>query len=216
MGIIGYTGSGKSTLVQLILRLYEVKQGQLLIDDNEIHRIPLAVLRKHIGYVPQETFLFSESLRENIAYGVDEHSPETIEQAARISQLYKDVIEFPQKFDTMLGERGITLSGGQKQRTRIARAILRNPRILILDDAFSAVDTETESQILTELRASKGQRTCILISHRVSTVQSADKIIVMDQGKIVEEGTHEQLVRQEGIYARLYEKQLLEAELARM
>ncbi|MBI2430355.1 MAG: ABC transporter ATP-binding protein [Ignavibacteriales bacterium] len=213
LAIVGYTGSGKSTLVNLIPRLYEVTEGELLIDGIDIKKIPLNVLRNSIGYVPQETFLFSESIAENIRYGDDDANRELIHEAAEISQISKDVSDFPQRFDTILGERGITLSGGQKQRTSIARAILRKPKILILDDSLSSVDTHTESEILDRLRNVMKERTSIIISHRISTVQHADKIIVLDKGEIVEQGTHDELVALGGIYAGLYEKQQLEKEL---
>ncbi len=213
VAIVGYTGSGKTTLVNLIPRLYDVTEGQLLIDGVDIRRIPLDVLRSHIGYVPQETFLFSDTLAENIRYGADEASMEEIQSAAEISQIAKDVLDFPKKYETTIGERGITLSGGQKQRTSIARAIVRHPRILILDDSLSAVDTYTEDAILRRLRDFMKGRTSILISHRISTVKDADLIVVLQHGEIVERGTHEELVALGGIYADLYEKQLLEQEL---
>ena len=213
LAVVGYTGSGKSTLVNLIPRLYDATEGELLIDGVDIRKIPLEVLRSNVGYVPQETFLFSESISENISYGVDGRSREQIHEAAEISQIAKDVAEFPQRFDTMLGERGITLSGGQKQRTSIARAVLRKPKILILDDALSSVDTYTEEAILTHLRGIMKGRTSIIISHRISTVKDADMIIVLNGGMIVEKGTHDELVEQNGIYAGLHFKQLLEREL---
>ena len=213
LAVVGYTGSGKTTLVNLIPRLYDVTEGQLLIDGKDITTIPLDVLRANIGYVPQETFLFSETLSENIRYGTDDGTSEHIQQAADISQLARDVLEFPKKYETMIGERGITLSGGQKQRTSIARALIRQPRILILDDSLSAVDTYTEEEILRRLRQYMKGRTCIIISHRISTVKNADRIIVLDKGLIVEQGTHEELVSAGGIYADLNEKQLLEREL---
>jgi ATP-binding cassette subfamily B multidrug efflux pump len=213
LAIVGYTGSGKSTLVNLIPRLYDVTEGSLYIDGIDIKKIPLNVLRSNIGYVPQETFLFSESIAENIRYGDDDANRELIYEAAEISQIAKDVSDFPQRFDTILGERGITLSGGQKQRTSIARAVLRKPKILILDDALSSVDTDTESEILERLRDVMRERTSIIISHRISTVQHADTIIVLDKGEIVEQGTHEELVAIGGIYAGLHEKQQLEKEL---
>lgn len=213
LAIVGYTGSGKSTLVNLLPRLYDVTEGQLLIDGVDIKRIPLEILRKNIGYVPQETFLFSETIAENIRYGNDEAHRELIFEAAEISQIAKDVSDFPQRFDTILGERGITLSGGQKQRTSIARAILRKPKILILDDALSAVDTHTESEILDRLRVLMKEQTSIIISHRISTVQHADNIIVLDNGAIVEQGTHDELISAGNIYAGLYQKQQLEREL---
>ena len=216
LAVVGYTGSGKSTFVNLLPRLYDTTGGELLVDGVNIKKIPVEVLRSHIGYVPQETFLFSESISENISYGADAISQEQIREAAEISQIGKDVNEFPQQFDTMLGERGITLSGGQKQRTSIARAVLRKPKILILDDALSSVDTYTEEAILTRLRRIMEDRTSIIISHRISTVKGADMIIVMDGGEIVERGTHDDLVDLGGIYANLHFKQLLEKELEQL
>lgn len=213
VAVVGYTGSGKSTLVNLIPRLYDVSGGELLIDGRDVRTIPLGVLRTSIGYVPQETFLFSDTLEENIAYGVDRGSPELVLEAAEVSQIAKDVLEFPGGFGTMLGERGITLSGGQKQRASIARAVIRNPRILILDDALSSVDTYTEEEILKRLGTVMRDRTSIIISHRISTVKNADMIVVLDRGKIAEQGTHDELLAVGGIYAELYEKQLLEEEL---
>ncbi|HTK81493.1 MAG TPA: ABC transporter ATP-binding protein [Bacteroidota bacterium] len=213
LAVVGYTGCGKTTLVNLIPRLYDVTGGELLVDGVNVKDIPLEVLRTNIGYVPQETFLFSETLTENISYGVDNGTAEHVLQAAEISQLAKDVAEFPKSYDTMIGERGITLSGGQKQRTSIARAVMRNPKILILDDALSAVDTYTEEEILKHLKRVMRDRTSIIISHRISTVKDADMIIVLDQGTITEQGRHDELVAKGGIYAELYEKQLLEEEL---
>jgi ATP-binding cassette subfamily B multidrug efflux pump len=213
VAVVGYTGSGKTTLVNLVPRLYDIGEGQLLIDGHDIKTIPLEVLRTHIGYVPQETFLFSDTLAENIGYGTDDGTPEHVREAAEISQIAKDVLEFPKQFETMIGERGITLSGGQKQRTSIARALIRQPRILILDDSLSAVDTYTEEAILRRLRAFMKGRTSIIISHRISTVKEADLIVVLDKGQIVERGTHDELVALGGIYADLNEKQLLEREL---
>lgn len=213
LAIVGYTGTGKSSLVNLIPRLYDVTDGEVLIDGVNIKNIPLSVLRKNIGYVPQETFLFSDSIAENIRYGDDEADPELINEASEISQIAKDVVDFPQRFETMLGERGITLSGGQKQRTSIARAVLRKPKILILDDALSAVDTYTEETILHRLRTVMNGRTSIIIAHRISTVKDADNIIVLNEGKITEQGSHDELVALNGIYAGLYRKQLLEKEL---
>ena len=213
VAIVGYTGSGKTTLVNLIPRLYDATGGELLIDGIDVRKIPLEVLRSHIGYVPQETFLFSDTLIENIRYGTDDGTPEHVREAAEISQITKDVLEFPKQFETMIGERGITLSGGQKQRTSIARALIRQPRILILDDCLSAVDTYTEEEILKRLRAFMKGRTSIIISHRISTVKDADLIVVVDKGEIVERGTHDELVAKGGIYADLNEKQLLEREL---
>jgi ATP-binding cassette subfamily B multidrug efflux pump len=193
--------------------LYDITEGELLIDGQDIRKIPLAVLRTNIGYVPQETFLFSDSLAENIQYGTDNGTADHVREAAEISQIAKDVLEFPKQFETMIGERGITLSGGQKQRTSIARALIRQPKILILDDCLSAVDTYTEEEILRRLRAFMKGRTSIIISHRISTVKGADLIVVLDKGQIVERGTHDELVAHGGIYADLNEKQLLEREL---
>ncbi|MCZ7555387.1 MAG: ABC transporter ATP-binding protein/permease [Bacteroidia bacterium] len=216
LGIIGMTGSGKSSLVQLIPRLFDVSTGTVFIDGHDVRRIPLEVLRRHISFVTQETFLFSDTLRNNIGYGVDGADEADVLEAASLAQLDKDVRDFPKGYETMLGERGITLSGGQKQRVSLARALLRNPTILILDDALSAVDTHTEEDILRRLRTVLAGRTSILISHRISTVQLADRIIVLRDGEITEEGTHEQLVALEGLYADLYQKQLLAAELEEM
>jgi ATP-binding cassette subfamily B protein len=213
VALVGYTGSGKSTFVNLIPRLYEATEGEIFIDGIDIKKIPLDVLRSNIGYVPQETFLFSDSLKENISYGIDNGTMEHILEAAKVSQIANDVREFPNEFETMLGERGITLSGGQKQRTSIARAVMRNPKILILDDALSAVDTYTEEEILKRLRDVMKNRTSIIISHRISTVQLADEIVVLNNGMIAERGSHAELVAAGGIYAELYEKQLLEDEL---
>ncbi|RPI04416.1 MAG: ABC transporter ATP-binding protein [Ignavibacteriae bacterium] len=216
VAIVGYTGSGKSTLVHLLPRLYDLTEGELLIDGHDIRHIPLEVLRTNIGFVPQETFLFSETIAENIRYGVDLTDEESLKSAAEISQIAKDVMEFPKQFDTTIGERGITLSGGQKQRTSIARAIMRQPKILILDDALSAVDTFTEEKILQRLREFMAGRTSIIISHRISTVKDADLIVVLENGEIVERGTHDELVDLDGIYADLHHKQLLEQELETM
>jgi ATP-binding cassette subfamily B protein len=216
LAIVGYTGSGKSTLVNLIPRLYDVTEGEILIDGIPIRKIPLPVLRSHIGYVQQETFLFSDALSENIGYGVDSSTDTEVINAAEVSQISRDIGDFPDKYATRIGERGITLSGGQKQRTSLARAVMRNPKILILDDALSAVDTYTEEDILKRLRTVMKNRTSIIISHRISTIKSADLIIVLNGGRIVERGNHDELLALGGIYADLYDKQLLEEELESM
>lgn len=216
VAIVGPVGSGKTTLVNLIPRLSDVTGGEVLIDGINVKKIPLQVLRSEIGMVPQETFLFSDTIQENIAYGMANGSEGGVEEAAEISQIAKDVADFPKQFETLIGERGITLSGGQKQRTSIARALIRQPKILILDDALSSVDTYTEEEILKGLRTFMKDRTSIIISHRISTVKDADVIIVLDNGRIAERGTHEELVALGGMYSDLYYKQLLEAELEEM
>jgi len=213
LGIVGETGSGKSTLVNLISRIYKVDNDKIFIDDVDINKIPLGQLRKAIGYVTQETFLFSESVEKNITFGVDDYKPEEVEKASYISHLHSDVQYFPQTYNSIIGERGVMLSGGQKQRTSIARALIKKPKILILDDAFSSVDTHTEDRILTNLKKHIKNITCIIISHRISTLKDADEIIVLDEGKIVEKGTHQDLLKLNGIYADIYYKQLLMEEI---
>jgi ATP-binding cassette subfamily B multidrug efflux pump len=222
LAIVGPTGSGKTTLVNLIPRIYDAAPGAVLIDGRPIREFPLDALRRQIGFVPQETFLFSDTIRDNIAYGIAteasqkdcEPSLEAIKTAAEAANIAQDIESFPEGYNTMVGERGITLSGGQKQRTAIARALLRSPRILILDDALSSVDTNTEDKILNHLRTIMHGRTTIFISHRVSTVRNADAIAVLHQGRIVELGTHDELIARNGYYTDLYNKQLLEEELA--
>jgi ATP-binding cassette subfamily B protein len=214
LAIVGPTGSGKTTLVSLIARIYDAEPGAVLIDGRPIREFPLETLRRNIGFVPQETFLFSLTIRENIALGRDEASLEEIKAAAEAANIAQDIESFPESYTTTVGERGITLSGGQKQRTAIARAILRSPRILVLDDALSSVDTHTEDKILNHLREIMHGRTTIFISHRVSTVRNADRIAVLHQGRIVELGTHDELIALNGYYTDLYNKQLLEEELA--
>lgn len=213
IAIVGKTGVGKTSIINLIPRLYDVTSGEILIDGRNVKEIPMDILRKKIGLVPQETFLFSDTLANNISYGLEETKMEVVENAAKISQLGKDVASFPKKYETILGERGITLSGGQKQRTSLSRALAIDPSILILDDSFSAVDTHTEEEILKNLKEFMKNRTSIIISHRISTVKDADNIFVMDEGMIAEQGTHEELVEYGGIYADLHYKQLLEKEL---
>jgi ATP-binding cassette subfamily B protein len=212
--IVGATGSGKSTLLNLLPRLNDPPPATVFIDGIDVRDLPLAVLRGVIGFVPQEPFLFSASVADNIAFGAPAASREQVEQAAHVSRLDKDLVDFPKGYDTVVGERGITLSGGQKQRTAIARAVITDPKILVLDDALSAVDTYTEEEILSRLAGVMRSRTTILVSHRISTVRNADQILVLDDGAIVERGTHDQLVARNGLYAELYRKQLLEEELA--
>ena len=213
VAIVGATGAGKSTLVGLIPRLYDAPAGTLLIDGVPIREIPLAALRRHIGFVPQETFLFSDTIRDNVKLGAPAASDAEVERATEIANILPEIRGFPKGFDTMVGERGLTLSGGQKQRTAIARALIRDPRILILDDALASVDTGTEEKILRELCGHMAGRTTLLISHRVSTVQNANEIVVLHDGEIAERGTHEQLLAEGGHYAELYRRQLIEEEL---
>lgn len=213
VAIVGATGSGKSTLVSLIPRHYDAPEGSILVDGVPLRQIPLKTLREHIGFVPQETFLFSETVRENIKFGVPAASAAEVERAAEISNILPEIRGFPKGFETLVGERGLMLSGGQKQRTAISRAVIRDPRILILDDALSNVDTYTEEKILRHLTEVMVGRTTLLISHRVSTIQNADEIVVLHDGEIVERGTHEQLLALNGHYTELYNKQLIEEEL---
>ena len=216
LAIVGPTGSGKTTLVSLLPRIYDAAPGSLLLDGRPIVEYPLETVRQNIGYVPQETFLFSDSVRENIALGVESATDEQVRAAAEAANIATDIEGFTEGYSTLVGERGITLSGGQKQRTAIARAIIRNPRILVLDDALSSVDTYTEEKILEHLRQVMQGRTTIFISHRVSTIRNADRIAVLHDGRVVELGTHDELLSRNGYYTDLYNKQLLEEELARV
>jgi len=214
VAIVGATGSGKSTLVNLVPRLYDAPgEGMILVDGVPIRHIPLQTLRRHIGFVPQETFLFSDTIRENIKFRAPSASDAEVERAADISNILSEILDFPKGFDTLVGERGLTLSGGQKQRAAISRAVLRDPRILILDDALSSVDTYTEEKILNQLTGVMAGRTTILISHRVSTIRNADEIVVLHGGEIVERGSHEELLALNGAYTELYNRQLIEEEL---
>ncbi len=216
LAIVGHTGSGKSTLVNLIPRLYDVSTGCVRIDGHDVRQIPLSCLRRHIGYVGQEATLFSDTLAENLAFGVEQIDEQALQAAAETAQLTKDLDQFNQGWQTLVGERGLTLSGGQKQRAAIARAILRNPCILILDDALSAVDTYTEEEILKRLAQVRRDRTTIIVSHRISTVRDADRIIVLKNGRIAEQGDHDQLLARHGLYYQLYQRQLLEQSLESM
>ncbi len=212
LGVIGRTGSGKTTLGQLITREFDPTEGEVRIDGRDIRSYDLNTLREYMGYVPQEVFLFSDTIANNIAFGVDSVTADSIEQVARDADVYDNIVAFRDKFETMLGERGVTLSGGQKQRVSIARALLRSPRILIFDDCLSAVDTETEERILRNLRSYMQGRTSVIISHRVSSVMQAHKVLVLEKGRVIESGDHQTLLQKEGIYAEMYRKQLLEGK----
>lgn len=212
VAVIGRTGSGKSTLANLIMRMYDVDSGEILLNGQNLKNLQLGPYRNQVGFVPQEVFLFSDTIKNNIAFGLDQVTDEEVENAAKSAAVYHNIIDFDLKFETMLGERGITLSGGQKQRVSIARALIKEPKILIFDDCLSAVDTKTEEEILRNLgRIMKG-KTSILIAHRISTIKNADKIIVMDEGRIIEQGTHESLLDLNGAYREMYQHQLLEEE----
>ena len=213
LAIVGPTGAGKSSMVNLLPRMFDVSQGEVLIDDLDVRKIPLALLRREIGYVPQETFLFSVPLAENISFGVQTLSTERLQAVMQSAQLTKDVEDFPEGVTTMIGERGVTLSGGQKQRTSLARAVAKEPAILVLDDAMSSVDTHTEADILKHLQRVMQGRTTIIISHRCSTVKNLGHIVVIDEGSIVEEGTHNTLLQLGGLYAEMYRRQLIGEEL---
>ena len=213
VGLVGRIGSGKSTVAQMAPRLFDVSSGTILMDGQDIRKLSLRELRWTLGYVPQDPFLFSTSLRRNLAFGRDEVSDEELARAVRIAKLDRDVEIFPQGMDTMVGERGVTLSGGQKQRATLARALLMDPPVLILDDCLSSVDAQTEAEILEGLRSILKEKTCLIISHRISAVKEADEILVLDEGKIIERGTHEQLVNRGGVYADLYQQQQLTEEL---
>jgi ATP-binding cassette subfamily B protein len=214
LAITGRTGSGKSTLANLLLRMYDSENGLLKIDGKPIADLNLYHLRKQIGYVPQEVFLFSDTIQNNIAFGFNDATEAQIVDAAKSADIHENILKFEHGYQTLLGERGINLSGGQKQRISIARAILKDPQILIFDDCLSAVDTETEEKILGSLKSLMKDKTFVIVSHRVSSIRHADVILVLDEGKLIEQGTHDSLIKQEGVYAELHQKQLLEESAA--
>ncbi|MBU5675606.1 ABC transporter ATP-binding protein/permease [Alkaliphilus sp. MSJ-5] len=213
LGIIGKTGSGKTTIINLLLRLYDIEEGTISLDNHNIDKIKLKFLRDNIGYVDQDSFLFSTTIAENIAFGVDNFSMDEVENVARIAEVHENIIDFTNGYETFVGERGVTLSGGQKQRTSIARALIKKPQILIFDDSLSAVDTDTEEKILQGLKDEMKNKTTILIAHRISTIKDCNEIIVLDEGKIVEKGNHLQLLQSKGLYYEFYQKQLLEEKI---
>jgi ATP-binding cassette subfamily B protein len=213
LAIVGATGIGKTTLVNLLARVRDPDEGQVLVDGRDVRVLPLANLRRAIGYVPQDTFLFSVPLKENVTFGKPDAEIDAIERALRISRLSNDLIQFPNGIETLIGERGVTLSGGQKQRTAIARAVLRDPAILVLDDALSSVDAHTAAEILAELRNVMRGRTSLIIAQRIATVKDADQVIVLHAGGIAEQGTHRDLLRSNGLYAAMYRRELIQSEL---
>ena len=213
MAILGKTGSGKSSILSLLTRMYDVKNGKIQMDGKPLSSINLYDLRESIGIVPQDAFLFSDTIKNNIKFGKENASDEEVVNAAKNAVIHDNIIDFNQKYETVLGERGITLSGGQKQRVSIARALIKNPQILLFDDSLSAVDTETEEKILNNLLEFSKEKTTIIVSHRVSSAKNADKIIILAEGKIIQQGSHNQLVNQEGYYKELYYKQLSEKEI---
>lgn len=213
LGIVGRTGSSKSTLVNLLLRLYNVEQGKIFINNQDINKIPLNTLRENIGFVSQDSFLFSNTISENINLAFETLDMDKITQSAKDADIYDNIMDFPKQFETLVGERGVTLSGGQKQRTSIARALIKNPDILILDDCLSAVDAKTEVKILENLNRIMKEKTSIIISHRISAVKDADLIIVLEEGEIIQRGTHTELINEIGIYKDIYEKQLIEQQI---
>jgi len=213
LGIIGRTGSGKSTICNLLVRVYDATSGRIALDGRDVTSLTLAGLRGAVGYVPQDTFLFSDTIRENIRFGAPDATDEQVRKAAHVAGIADEIESFPQGMDTVIGERGVTLSGGQKQRIAIARALVTDPAIVILDDALSSVDTATEEKIQRELEQALGGRTSIIVAHRISSIKGADQIVVLDDGRVVERGTHAELLRARGLYASTYERQLLEAEM---
>ena len=210
LGIVGRTGSGKTTLVNLMLRIFNPEEGRIFVGGKEIHEVSLKSLRKTFGYVPQDNYLFSDTIAGNITFGDRSKTQEDVERAAKMACVHDNIVEFHQGYQTLVGERGVSLSGGQKQRVSIARALIRDPEILVMDDSVSAVDTDTEEKILGHLREGRKGKTNIIIAHRISTLQGADHIIVLDEGRVAEEGNHESLLEKGGIYADMYQQQLLE------